>query len=146
MNHTKTFTWVLAAVLAASIGQSSAGEAQRPAKISRADLSGPMFQGPQARKVEEGGSKALEVDTLTSADEKFMTGAYQAGPEHADFSDSGYPTYEFFYVLKGSIKLTDNEGALVIGPGEAVTIPKGWKGRWDSEGYTKVWVTYDPKA
>jgi uncharacterized cupin superfamily protein len=136
---------VLGILLSATFVISSAAEPERPAKISTADLAGKMFQGPHVKKVTEGAAKALEVDTLTSADKKFQTGSYQAGPEHTDFNKYGYPEYEFFYVLKGSIKLTDAKGVQVIGPGEAVSIPKGWKGLWDSDGYTKVWVTYDPK-
>jgi quercetin dioxygenase-like cupin family protein len=68
---------------------------------------------------------------------------YQSGPEHTDIKD-GYPEYEFFYVLKGSITLTDAAGAPIIHAGEAVTIPK-WH-HWDSAGYTKVWVTYETEA
>lgn len=135
---------LLGAALGAAVICGAAME-ERPAKMSSADVNGAIFKSPQVRKVTEGGSTALEVDTLTSADKKFQTGAYQAGPEHLDIKD-GYPEYEFFYVLKGSIKLTDAKGEQVIGPGEAVSIPKGWKGHWDSDGYTKVWVTYDPTA
>ena len=94
------------------------------------------------QKVTEGGTQALEVDTLLSADKKFTSGMYKAGPEHQDIKD-GYPVYEFFYVISGSITLTDAAGAQVIQSGEAVTIPKGWKGHWDSDGYTKIWVTYE---
>ncbi|HVW70638.1 MAG TPA: cupin domain-containing protein [Steroidobacteraceae bacterium] len=144
MKNTVVSKYVLGALLGAAVVGGTALELERPAKLSSADLGGAIFKSPQVRKVTEGGATALEVDTLTSADKKFQTGAYQAGPEHLDIKD-GYPEYEFFYVLKGSIKLTDAKGAQVIGPGEAVSIPKGWKGHWDSDGYTKVWVTYDPK-
>jgi len=117
----------------------------RPVKISRADIAGEIFKSPQVKKVTEGAAHALEVDTLVSADKKFTSGMYKSGPEHTDIKD-GYPEYEFFYVFEGSITLTDAGGAQVIHAGEAVTIPKGWKGHWDSDGYTKVWVTYDTDA
>jgi len=120
----------------------SADESARPAKISRADIAGAIFKSPKVQKVTEGGTHALEVDTLLSADKKFTSGMYKAGPEHQDIKD-GYPVYEFFYVISGSITLTDAAGAQVIQSGEAVTIPKGWKGHWDSDGYTKIWVTYE---
>jgi len=29
--------------------------------------------------------------------------------------------------------------------GEAVLIPKGWKGRWTTPGYSKYYVVYDTK-
>lgn len=133
-----------AVCLALTLG-ATADEARRPAKISQADIAGAIFKGPHVKKVTEGSAHALEVDTLMSADKKFTTGIYQSGPEHSDIKD-GYPEYEFFYVLKGSITLTDGGGAQVIGAGEAVTIPKGWKGHWDSDGYTKVWVTYETEG
>jgi uncharacterized cupin superfamily protein len=120
----------------------SAAESPRPAKISRADVAGAIFKSPKVQKITEGGAQALEVDTLVSADKKFTSGMYKAGPEHQDIKD-GYPVYEFFYVISGSITLTDAAGAQVIQSGEAVTIPKGWKGHWDSDGYTKIWVTYE---
>ena len=136
--------YVLGALLGVAVMGGMAAELARPARMSGTDLAGPIFKGPTVKKVADGNSTALEVDTLTSSDKKFQTGAYQAGPEHQDYNKDGYPEYEFFHVLTGSIKLSDAKGAQVIGPGDSVTIPKGWKGRWDSDGYTKVWVTYDP--
>ena len=48
----------------------SADESARPAKISRADIAGAIFKSPKVQKVTEGGTQALEVDTLLSADKK----------------------------------------------------------------------------
>jgi uncharacterized cupin superfamily protein len=136
-----SFACGVAAMMAIAAGE------ERPAKISQADMAGAIFNGPNARKVTEDGAHALEVDTLTSADKRFQTGMYKAGPEHFDTKKKGYPEYEFFYILKGSIKLTDGDGTThEIGPREAVSIPQGWKGTWDSDGYTKVWATYDVSA
>jgi uncharacterized cupin superfamily protein len=28
--------------------------------------------------------------------------------------------------------------------GDAVVIPKGWKGRWTTPGYSKYYTVYDP--
>ena len=39
--------------------------------------------------------------------------------------------------------LTSGDGAqMTINAGEAVTIPKGWTGVWETEGYRKSWVIY----
>ncbi len=119
-------------------------QSARPVKISRAEVAGAIFKSPKVQKITEGGSQALEVDTLMSADKKFTTGMYKAGPEHQDIKD-GYPDYEFFYVISGSITLTDAGGAQTIQSGEAShhLWEAGWKGHWDSDGYTKIWVTYE---
>ncbi|HWS70175.1 MAG TPA: cupin domain-containing protein [Steroidobacteraceae bacterium] len=143
MNKSRLSKYAIGVTLIAVAHWASAVESERPAKIGRTDIAGAIFKGPQVKKITEGATQALEVDTLVSADRKFSSGMYKAGPEHLDIKD-GYPEYEFFYVITGSITLTDTGGAAqVIQAGEAVTIPKGWKGHWDSDGYTKIWVTYE---
>jgi uncharacterized cupin superfamily protein len=117
------------------------------AKLSRAEVQGTAFQRSDIRKVPDGAETALELDVMRSSDGKFETGMYTVGPEHYDYRTTGYESYEFIYVITGSITLTAADGRVhLVAPGEAVTIPKGWKGRRDSDGYTKLWVTYDPDA
>jgi uncharacterized cupin superfamily protein len=117
------------------------------AKLSRAEVQGTAFQRPDIRKVPDGAETALELDMMRSSDGKLESGMYKVGPEHYDYRTTGYESYEFIYVITGSITLASADGKIhVVRPGEAVTIPKGWKGRWDSDGYTKLWVTYDPDA
>src|ERR1700745_1895007 len=117
-----------------------------PAKLSRTEVQGAAFARPDVRKVPDGTATALELDTMISTDKKFESGMYKVGPEHYDYRTTGYETYEFIYLITGSITLTSADSTQVIHPGEAVTIAKGWKGRWDSDGYMKLWVTYDPDA
>jgi uncharacterized cupin superfamily protein len=65
----------------------------------------------------------------------------------SDTAIDSYPTDEFCYFLSGSVTLTSDDGtALVLKAGEAVAIPRGWKGRWTTPGYTKYYVVYDEKA
>ncbi len=117
-----------------------------PAYISKQDVSGEIFKKPFAKPEPDGTGTALEAVTFDSKDKRFSSGMYQAGPEHENHM-AGYETNEFVYLIKGTIKLTSADGTvIVVGPGEAATIPKGWKGHWDTDGYTKLWVTYDPDA
>jgi uncharacterized cupin superfamily protein len=117
-----------------------------PAYISKQDAIGEIFKRPSTKREPDGTGTALDAVTFESKDKKFSSGMYQAGPEHEDYL-AGYETNEFIYLIKGSIKLTSADGTvIVVGPGEAATIPKGWKGHWDTDGYTKLWVTYDPDA
>ena len=50
---------------------------------------------------------------------------------------------EFMFFLEGDVTLTSSDGsAITISAGEAVTIPKEWTGRWETDGYRKIWVIY----
>jgi uncharacterized cupin superfamily protein len=119
---------------------------EHPAYIPKADVHGAIFKRPEAKKVKDGDGTAVDITTFASKDGKFTTGMYQAGAEHEEYKD-GYEVNEYIYLIKGNIKLTSTDGAVImVGPGEAATIPKGWKGRWDTDGYTKLWVIYDPAA
>ena len=83
------------------------------------------------------------MTTLKSSDEKFFTGMYKSGGEREVYKDKPYGVDEFMYFLEGSVTLTSADGAVqVVNAGEAVTIPKEWKGTWQSDGYTKIWVIY----
>ena len=47
------------------------------------------------------------------------------------------------FFLEGSVTLTSADGVVTtINAGEAVTIPKEWMGRSETEGYRKIWVIY----
>ncbi len=131
-------------LIAAASGVALADD--HPAYISKQDVSGEIFKKPIAKREPDGTGSALEAVTFDSKDKKFSSGMYRAGPEHENHV-TGYETNEFIYLINGSIKLTSADGTvIVVGPGEAATIPKGWKGHWDTDGYTKLWVTYDPDA
>jgi uncharacterized cupin superfamily protein len=117
-----------------------------PAYVSKQDVSGEIFKRPSTKHEPDGTGTALDAVTFVSKDKKFSSGMYQAGAEHEDHM-AGYEDNEFIYLIKGSIKLTSADGTvIVVGPGEAATIPKSWKGHWDTDGYTKLWVSYDPDA
>jgi len=136
----------LAAAACALVSPLAALADEHPAYIPKTDVQGAIFKRPATKKVKDGDGTALDITTFASKDGKFTTGMYQAGSEHEEYKD-GYETNEYIYLIKGSIKLTSTDGTvIVVGPGEAATIPKGWKGRWDTDGYTKLWVIYDPAA
>jgi uncharacterized cupin superfamily protein len=145
MSLKMTRTALLAAAACALVSPAALAD-EHPAYIPKADVQGNIFKRPAAQKVKDGDGTALDITTFASKDGKFTTGMYQAGSEHEEYKD-GYETNEYIYLIKGNIKLTSTDGTvIVVGPGEAATIPKGWKGRWDTDGYTKLWVIYDPAA
>jgi len=142
---TMTRNTLLAAACACAFPLAALAD-DHPAYIPKTEVQGAIFKRPETKKVKDGDGTALDITTFTSKDGTFTTGMYEAGAEHEVYKD-GYEVNETIYLIKGSIKLTSSDGAvIVVGPGEAATIAKGWKGRWDTDGYTKIWVIYDPTA
>jgi uncharacterized cupin superfamily protein len=79
----------------------------------------------------------------SSVDRRFVSGLYssQAGKGSID----SYPVDEFMYFIKGGVTMICADGTVTrVDAGEAVQVPKGWKGTWDTKGYTKFYVVYDP--
>jgi len=77
-----------------------------------------------------------------SSDEKFASGMYRSGKTRYDITE-GYGVDEFMFFIEGSITLTSQDGTKqVVAAGEAVTVPKEWKGVFETDGYTKFWVIY----
>ncbi len=114
-----------------------------PAKISKADMSGSIFEREDMTRTEhDNGNVTLDVTTLLSSDKKFASGMYQSGKSYFEATDP-YGVDEFMYFIEGSVTLTSSDGSVqTINAGEAVTIPKEWTGIWDTDGYTKIWVIY----
>ena len=114
-----------------------------PAKISKAELAGKLFERPDVEKETEDGNTTLDVTNFMSSDEKFGSGMYKSGKVREVISEP-WGVDEFIYILEGSITLTSTDGAVqVIKAGEAVTVPKEWTGILDTEGFTQIWVSYD---
>ena len=131
------------AVLLASLsGAALAGDVVKPAKISKDDISGKIFDRPEMIETQHGDNTTLDVTTLLSSDKKFASGMYRSGKTRIEISEP-YGVDEFMFFLEGSVTLTSSDGSVqVINAGEGVTIPKEWTGVWDTDGYTKIWVIY----
>ena len=115
---------------------------KKPVKVTAAEAAGPVFDRKDA--VRENGAEGPTTDVILSqsADKKMSVGLYKAGP--SDSPIESYPEDEFCYFLSGGVKLTSADGSVLeLKAGEAVSIPKGWKGRWTTSGYTKYYVVYD---
>jgi ethanolamine utilization protein EutQ len=67
--------------------------------------------------------------------------SFQGGQGSID----SYPVDEFMFFIKGGVTLTSADGtALQVRAGEAIYVPRGWKGTWNTKaGYTKFYVVYD---
>ena len=112
------------------------------AKLSMSDLQGAAFNRPETVVTEQGDHSILDLTSLKSSDGKFASGMYKAGPQTFDITQP-YGVDEFMFFLEGSVTLTSADGFVTtVNAGEAVTIPKEWTGRWETEGYRKIWVIY----
>jgi len=110
------------------------------AKFASADLSS-LLQSSSAVK------KTTEIRTTTSVpmyrsgDQKFASGVFSSTAGYVEFES--YAADEFCYIVSGEATITSADGSVLkLGVGDAITIPKGWKGRWDTSGYTKYFVSY----
>lgn len=117
-----------------------------PVKISKPDILGGIFERKDAEKEYRNGNSYADVVTFTSKDSTFQTGFYKSGPLHEEIKGpDGYPDNEFLYFISGSVTLTSADGSVVVvNAGEAVTLPKGWTGTFDTQGYTKLYVIHSP--
>ena len=133
--------WLLGAPLIAA-----GDETVRPAKIGKSDLDGAIFDRPEmVEETHRDGHVTQTVTTLVSGDKKFSSGMYKSGKTRIEITEA-YGVDEFMYFIEGGVTLTSSDGTqLVIGAGEAVTIPKEWTGVFETDGYTKVWVVHSPR-
>ena len=114
----------------------------KPAKITKNDIAGNIYNHPDMVKSTNNGNTTLDVTTLVSSDGKFGTGMYRSGKIRFEITEP-YGVDEFFYIIEGSITLTSADGTVTKNnAGEAVSIPKEWTGIWDTDGYSKIWVIY----
>ncbi|WP_315743654.1 MULTISPECIES: cupin domain-containing protein [unclassified Bradyrhizobium] len=118
-------------------------EVVRPIKMTKTELDGSIFKRKDATHDIKGANATTDVVTFTSKDAGFQTGLYQSGPLHE--VDHDYPYNELLYFISGGVTLTSVDGSVMtVNAGEAVTIPRGWSGSFDTKGYTKLYVTYNP--
>ncbi|MDH3578363.1 MAG: cupin domain-containing protein [Gammaproteobacteria bacterium] len=129
-------------VLVGTVAAASVNEPSHPAKLSRGDIAGEVFDRADMIEHTENGNTTLDVTSFLSGDKKFGTGMYKSGAVRFEITEP-YGVDEFMYFLEGGVTLTSSDGVVqVINAGEAVTIPKEWTGIWDTQGYTKIWVIY----
>ncbi|MBP0594789.1 DUF861 domain-containing protein [Paraburkholderia sp. LEh10] len=115
----------------------------KPIKVTKPEIHGSIFQRKDAVHETKDGNATTDIVTFTSKDAGFQTGLYQSGPLNE--VDKDYPYNEFLYFISGGATLTSTDGSVVtVHAGEAVTIPKGWSGTFNTKGYTKMYVTYNP--
>ncbi len=137
---------ILCATVLGSSMMAASDETVRPAKISKPDLGGKIFERPDVvEKTHADGHVTQTATSLVSSDKSFSSGMYKSGQTRIEITQP-YGVDEFMYFLEGGVTLTSSDGTeLVINAGEAVTVPKEWTGVFETDGYTKIWVIYSPR-
>ena len=137
---------ILCATVLGSSMMAASDETVRPAKISKPDLGGKIFERPDVvEKTHADGHVTQTATSLVSSDKSFSSGMYKSGKTRIEITQP-YGVDEFMYFLEGGVTLTSSDGTeLVINAGEAVTVPKEWTGVFETDGYTKIWVIYSPR-
>jgi uncharacterized cupin superfamily protein len=127
-----------------ALGCAAAGH---PVLLSGALLHGGIFSDPRAKTLDEtsdsGTVGAHDLVAHESGDGCLQTGVYETGPNRYRIEEP-YPHDEFMYFLKGGVTLSSADGTVTeVSAGDAVLLPKGWTGQWDSGGYRKIYVIHD---
>jgi uncharacterized cupin superfamily protein len=149
-NHPKTFVdrsqqvriMVLLGASVLTMVPVAAREVLHPAKIGTADLR--SFATSELRT--EGKKIPATRNRVmgASADRNFTSGLYSMKIKTSEYCEAS-PVDEFLFVIKGSQRFTSTDGTVVeVSEGEAAFIPKGWTGRWETEGFEEFYVVYDP--
>jgi uncharacterized cupin superfamily protein len=143
MSIAKTTVVILlagAVLTALAEGSPPASASKSVVRFAGADLTS-LLQSPTAVK------KTTEIRTTTSVpmfksdDQKFSSGVFSSTAGYVEFDS--YAADEFCYIVSGEATLTAADGTVTkLAAGDAITVPKGWKGRWDTSGYTKYFVSY----
>lgn len=109
-------------------------------RFAAADLASLMQSSSAVRKTTEIRTTTA-VPMFKSSDQKFSSGLFSSTAGYAEFES--YAGDEFCYIVSGEATITSADGSVLrLKAGDAITIPKGWKGRWDTSGYTKYFVSY----
>ena len=142
----KSVLIILCATVLGSSMVAASDETVRPAKISKPELGGKIFERPNVvEQTHADGHVTQTATSLVSSDRNFSSGMYKSGKTRIEITRP-YGVDEFMYFLEGGVTLTSSDGTeLVINAGEAVTVPKEWTGVFETDGYTKIWVIYSPR-
>jgi uncharacterized cupin superfamily protein len=115
-------------------------------KLTEAQIAGRVFEDFEAvvESHERNGQSwtTEDVEAFISSDRKFDAGVFRSGAVRAEI-DEPYGVDEFMYFIEGGVTLTSADGSeTVVRAGDAVMIPREWRGVWDTDGYLKIYVIH----
>ena len=126
----------------------AAADPVHPVLLPKDHIAGAIFSAHQPivqkHKSETGDYTTEDVEVFRTEDGRYDAGMYRSGATRETIKEP-YGVNEFMYFLEGGVKLTSSDGSVLeIHAGDAVVIPTGWTGVWDTAGYTKIYVIFSP--
>ena len=100
-------------VLAGTVAAVLADEPVHPAKLSKADIAGDVFDRADMIELTENGNTTLDITSFLSSDKKYASGMYRSGAVRFEISEP-YGVVEFMYFLEGSVTLTSSDGLVQV--------------------------------
>jgi uncharacterized protein len=95
-----------------------------------ADLDGPLEDWGPRPGADSGDPRMSGRILFSTADDSVEVGIWACTPGGWSITDR--PDTETVRILAGRARLTDADGGAVdLGPGDVLVLPKGWSGRWD---------------
>lgn len=142
-NSTHIRSALLVTALAAGmvlVASASGDAGPRPIALTASDPA--ILTGPDVTREVTAGRVSLHRMMGSSTDKAFTSGIYAA--EAGTGSIDSYPVDEFMYFVSGYMVLSSSDGTVIrLKAGDAVHVPRGWKGTWTTTGYTKLYTVYD---
>lgn len=113
----------------------------KPGELETVELSA-VTDHPYMKVVTGGSPVAGGLTRYQSSDGKFEAGFYHGS--EVTLRITGWPVDEFMYFIEGQVEITNEDGSSKIyGPGDALVMPRGFKGTWRQLGpIKKINVSY----
>ena len=112
-----------------------------PSELETVELSA-VTDAPFMKAVAGENPVAGGLTSYQSSNGKLSVGFYHGS--EVTLRISGWPVDEFMYFLEGKVEITNEDGSSKLyGPGDALVMPKGFKGTWRQLGpIKKINVSY----
>jgi len=138
---------ILLMVCSVAAAFAAADQTPQVMKVTRAELQSPLAGRAGVEHLEEtseaGTVPASDWLWHQSDDGCLQSGFYETG-KNRYVIDEPYPHDEFMVFVEGGVTLTPEGGEpVIVGPGDTVAMPAGWRGVWESDGYRKFYVIYE---
>lgn len=113
----------------------------KPTKIASNDAEALATSNSNVKtEVTDGVVSKMRV-VARSADNRFEAGLYSTQAKVTNIES--YPLDEFMLVVDGGATISSADGTMIeVKKGDALFMPKGWKGQWATKGFREFYVTY----
>lgn len=117
----------------------------QPVKLAKGTLNADIFEhftpAINVQKFPEGQLTTEQVELFNSPDNKARFGIYSESAYSYTFTEP-FGKNEFMHFVAGSVTLTSSDGSVTqINTGDSIMLPATWTGTWETQGYTKIYMS-----